>query len=190
MKNYSLVFMISIALYLFSNTQLNAQIEKGTFSLGNNIGFSLLNVQDSDFRSSSFSLTAIPGYYIINNLAIELNVGASTTRFASFNGSSRSSSFTFGGGVKYMVQLKERLYLPVSVGVNLETSVSNDNNSPSTSNVNNSIVLGSGLEYLVNNKLSVRYTVQFLRRNFESNISTNNLNGFVGVFFYFTRNKK
>ncbi|MGJ1261991.1 outer membrane beta-barrel protein [Sphingobacterium spiritivorum] len=53
----------------------NAQTEKGKFIVGGQVGFSTSKIQDTDIKSSSFSIMPQVGYFVSDNFAIGTGIG-------------------------------------------------------------------------------------------------------------------
>lgn len=170
---------LTVFAFLFFALNIQAQIEQGTWSLGNSFSFFHNSLPNGEFRSTSFGLDLAPGFFIIDNLRIGANIGLALSSSSGVSiPNNRSTSFNIGGQVTYMIQANERLYIPVFSGIDFSTVSSNDTNV----NFNNSIIqVGAGLEFLINSKLGARYSISFNRFN---NSTVNQFRGNLGVFFY------
>ena len=177
-------------------SQMIAQIEKGTKRFGPDMSissqFSALN-QDNSSSTINFFLGLTGGYFFLNNLEIgaDIELFASNARFAGVTSFS-STGITAGPKLVYMTPLRENLYLPLSVGYGFSSSRSSDNFGDASFS-GNEFTLGSGLEYIVQSKLGVRFTVEYEVLNFKDNnaanqapaISSNRILANVGFNFYF-----
>lgn len=188
--------LIILAMTVCLGSQLFAQLEKGTKRIGPDLSitsqFSGLG-QDNAASSTNFFLSVTGGYFFVNNFEI----GGGIELFASnsrFSGITNFSSFgiTVGPELIYMTPLQENLYLPLSVGYGFSRSTSSDNFGDNTF-TGNEFNLGAGLEYIIQSKLGVRFTVEFESLRFRDSdlprtspaISSNRLLANIGFNFYF-----
>lgn len=175
---------------------LFSQIEKGTKRIGPDLSissqFSALN-PDNSASTINYVLGLTGGYFFLTNLELGVAVDLFGSN-ASLGGITAFSSFgiTAGPELVYMTPLQENLYLPLSVGYGFSRSSSSDNTGD-TSFKGNEFSLGAGIEYVIQSKLGVRFTVKYESINFTDNnsantspaISSNRLNADVGFNFYF-----
>lgn len=180
---------------ILTSLQLNAQIEKGTKRIGPDLSlrsqFQAIDPGNSA-NSTSFEFGLSGGYFFLTNLEIGLATDLQITN-SSFAGVTNSSSFaiTFGPGLTYMTPLQENLYLPLSVSYGFSRLTSSTNGGDDSFG-GREFRLGAGLEYIIQNKLGVRFMLNYetvritdTASTNTANISLNRLNGDVGFNIYF-----
>jgi outer membrane protein len=74
--------IVTLVVMLFAAAGAFAQVEKGTILVGasSNAGFTSFKQKDADESTSQFNINAKVGYFVIDNLALGLNLGYTSVK--------------------------------------------------------------------------------------------------------------
>ncbi len=164
------------AIALLGISTINAQTEKGKWVFGSDAGISFTsttakaefdgNQLDGKTTSSTFEINPNAGYFIIDNLAIGLDLSFSTTKNKFDDGMDISDDTTNAFGVLpsatyYFKNDKLAPYLGVGVGFLSISSGDEDFNKSS------GLAVGAtgGLAYFLNTSVSLNFGVTYLYSN-------------------------
>ena len=194
MKTNTTTYLVLLASILMSIHSLQAQIVKGTWSLGPDVSYSSSTTEfdDLDFtiKTTDLQLGARLGYYLIDNLEAAIAVGmlSSSTDVEDFESS--SSGFSIGPQLHYKVPLSGNFYLPIGGGLRYNSISNEDDNSDEVTYTGMSYYLFTGIEYIVNNKLGAFISIgpefgKLSDTDSEDEFDVNDFGVGLGFNFYF-----
>jgi outer membrane protein len=191
MKNLSLLLIIA----LFSLTT-KAQTEKGkiTFGGASTLSFSSTNVQQQfdgedvgdEQNLSSFTLNTSAGYFIINNLSMNLNFEYQLRNFDSGDFENTSNTLGVFLGGNYFFEVGSEDFKPF-VGASAGIISTSDGDEDSLKSSGFSYIARAGVSYFINQNVSIDFLVRYLNSNQvnkeNSDFSVRNSNFGVGLGF-------
>ena len=114
MKNFSAILVVAL-LFAMSSTNLQAQtVNQGAWMAGGSLGFSTWKYKDDDNSYTWFKFGPNVGYYVIDDLAVGLDLDFVSL---SYNGNS-NSTFYLSPFVRYYIA--DPFFAQVSLGLELE----------------------------------------------------------------------
>lgn len=186
--------IVALAFFSLFANNINAQIVKGSWSLGPNFRYSSLKTEidalDVDIKTTDLNLAIGAGYYLIDNLELALVVGI-TSSSSDFEGiESKTSGLNLGPQLHYKVPISGHFYLPVGGGFRYNSLTNEDDNSDETTFNGLSYYLFAGIEYIENNKLGAFLSIgpefgTFKNPDTDDEFDTNNFGVGMGFVFYF-----
>jgi hypothetical protein len=184
----TLIAMLLMALFAQGAV---AQIERGTFRIGPTFEFATESDSDEDAKYSQMVIGANASYFVINNLGVGIDLLFATAK-ADFDGDeATSNSFGIGPQAMYMIGLTEELYVPIHARY---LFISEKSDFPFAGEIESSgslLGFGTGLEYIVGNKLGLRLNVGYeittleLKDISDSESKSSGLRSGIAVALYF-----
>ncbi len=165
-----LLLFVTIA---FLSYTVNAQTEKGKWIISGStsISYATTNLTlefegeeiSDDTKGSIFSLTPSVGYFVINNLAVGLDLSFASTNNDNGTTDVTTSSFSSILGGTYYFEAGDKFKPFVGLGAGLITTSSGDDDALKS----NGLALRGrgGLAYFVNQSLSIDFSVLYLNTN-------------------------
>lgn len=188
------LFLIAV-LFLFFNKTSFGQISKGTFRIGPGLAYNGTTQEidglDAKFKTSTTTLEAKVGYFIIDNLELGLEAQLNSTVSEVDNEEQTSSGTVIGPSLTYMVALSDKVYLPLSVGLGFNSQTIDDDFDEITLS-GWGYGAGAGIEYLVENRLGARLSLIYSFGSLQDDDSDLEIDSSIfrvglGVNFYFNR---
>ncbi len=173
---------------------MNAQIVKGTWSLGPNIRYASIKTEidalDVDLKTTNLDLAIGAGYYLMDNLELALVVGITSSSNELEGFETKSSGLNLGPQLHYKVPLSGHFYLPVGGGFRYNSLTNEDDNGDETNYNGLSYYLFAGIEYIENNKLGAFLSIgpefgTFKNPDTDDEFDTNNFGVGMGFNFFF-----
>ncbi|MBC8754781.1 porin family protein [Kordia sp. YSTF-M3] len=165
-----LLLFVAIA---FLSYTVNAQTEKGKWVISGStsISYATTNLTlefdgeeiSDDTKGSIFSLTPSVGYFVINNLAVGLDLSFASANNDNGTTDVTTSSFSSILGGTYYFEAGDKFKPFVGLGAGLISTSSGDDDSLKS----NGLALRGkgGLAYFVNQSLSIDFSVLYLNTN-------------------------
>jgi hypothetical protein len=138
-----------------------AQIERGTIRLGPTFEFSTESEDDLDIKSSKTVFGINASYFVIQNLGVGVDIHSSFINSDFGTENTTETAFGVGPHIMYMIPLSEQFYLPIYarylfLSENIDRSLTGELKGTGTI-----LGLGTGIEYVVANKLGLRLNVGY-----------------------------
>lgn len=165
--------LLLFAAITFLSYTVNAQTEKGKWIISGStsISYATTNLTleldgeeiSDDTKGSVFSLTPSVGYFVINNLAVGLDLSFASTNNDNGTTDVTTSSFSSIIGGTYYFEAGDKFKPFVGLGAGLITTSSGDDDALKS----NGLALRGrgGLAYFVNQSLSIDFSVLYLNTN-------------------------
>jgi len=179
---------------LLSVSSVLAQIDRGTVALGVDATFNRTNYDFGPNIGESTTTTLGGevgiGFFVAENLSIGGALGLLRTSAEADNITSAQNETAFNAFGSYYVPLGENFYLPLTAGAGFNSIRFEDPGVEDYSINGFNFILRAGLEYLVAEKIGVRFSLgpQFGELGSDdliTDIDYSNWKFFVGTIFYF-----
>ncbi len=188
--------LLLIAAVAVFGLNVNAQTEKGNWIFGGNTSFSFASTNatiefdgeevDDDNKSSVFSVTPSVGYFVIDNLAVGMDLSFTSTKEDDGNNDFTVSSFAVIPSGTYFFEAGDKFKPYVGVGVGLISTSAGDDDINKSSGL--AIRGKGGVAYFLNESIALDFSVQYLntsqKNKEESDLVTKNNS--IGVGFGFS----
>lgn len=188
--------LLLAAFAVFAFTSVNAQTEKGNWVFSGNTSISFAstkakvevdgNESGGELSSSVFTLTPSLGYFVIDNLAVGLDLSYTSTKIDDDSVESTTSSFAVLPMGTYFFEAGDNFKPYVGVAGGLISTSSGDEDS----NKSNGLAIRGkgGIAYFLNESIALDFSAQYVhtsQKNKENNDVVTNNNSF-GVGFGFS----
>ncbi len=178
-----------LSILILSIFTVKAQTEKNSWLAGGNIGFTsstqkFSGVSDYSFKTSEFQINPGFGYFVINNLAVGVNVSFVSTHTSETNmpGTESNTSTTFATGpfLRYYFNVAEKTKIFIHGGANWG-SYKPGSEDPSLSISMYEVKAGPAI--FLNPHVALEFTVGYQTSSYKSD-EKSTTNGFdIGVGF-------
>lgn len=188
------LFFVAILITILNYASFG-QISKGTFRIGPSLAYNgstqEIDGLDGKFKTSTTSLEATAGYFLIDNLELGLSAKLTSTKSEFDSDEQTSSGTVIGPELTYMVGLSDKVYLPLSVGVGFNSQTIDDGSDEITLS-GWGYGAGTGLEYIIENRLGARLSLIYSFGSLQDDDSDLEIDSSlfqvgIGVNFYFNR---
>ena len=192
MKNN--ILTVFVLLLTISFTTINAQTDQGNWVLGGSTTFSFSSTntklefdgeqQGDDLKSSAINITPSVGYFVIDNLAVGLDLGYTSTKVED----ETSSTFTGVLGGSYYFNASDNLKPYVGLGGGYTIINYSDEDAEKFSGLTLRGV--GGIAYFINESISFNFLVQYLNLNLKNKADSDfvskssSIGAGVGVYLY------
>jgi outer membrane protein len=187
--------LLLAAFAVFAFTSVDAQTEKGNWVFGGNTSLSFASTKakvevdgnevDGDLTSTVFSVTPSVGYFVIDNLAVGLDLSFTSNKNDNGDTDVTTSSFSVLPMGTYFFDAGESFKPYVGAGVGLISTSSGDEDINKSSGL--AIRGKGGVAYFLNESIALDFSVQYLnssQKNKEnSDVVTKNSSFGVGFGF-------
>lgn len=186
--------LIAVA-FVFTLANVNAQTEKGNFmfSGGSSFSFTSANAQTEfngeqvgdDLKTSLFTLNPSAGYFVMDNLAVELEFAFTSTKTDDGAGDVTTSSLAALPGARYYFDAGDKFKPFVGVNAGIISTSSGDEDVLKS----NGFTFGgkAGVAYFLNENVSLDFLVRYINSNqknkADDNLETKNSNIALGFGF-------
>ena len=125
-----------------------AQTEKGKFRLGGDINLGFLNTDySSDYKTNGFNIYANGGYFIMDNLSLDLGLGYNWAKIDGFDGSSSLRG-----------EIGARYYLPINVFLGASFDAATYNNGD---NLGTGVNLKAGYAWFIRDNIALEPAIGY-----------------------------
>ena len=158
MKIYNFIFLFFISFSLFAQSP----ISKGTITLNGNLYFSSQSYDNSNSSQSILSLNPQFGYFVIDNLSLNLSFDYKRTSTDGTN-----TSYGFGPNIRYYFNMEN--YFPfLSLGYSFTKNIYSENDNELSGN---QIILGAGITYMITKNVALETLLSYRFDNQKSHLS-------------------
>ncbi|WP_299683327.1 outer membrane beta-barrel protein [uncultured Tenacibaculum sp.] len=165
--------LIALATGFIGFTNLNAQekeaiggFEKEDFFITGRLSYSNSSISDSDVSSNTFTFAPAAGYFITENLALQLGLSYNSSNVDNGVTQADASTFGVGAGVNYFFTPANRFSFTVGGSIFYNNTSVDDNITPDTNAFG--VVVTPGINYFISNSFALNATVGALGFNSSS----------------------
>ena len=161
--------LLIAAVAVFGFTTVNAQTEKGNWMFAGSTAISFASTtatpeldgeEGEDQKTSLFSVTPTVAYFIMDNLAIGVDLTFTSQKNDDGNDDITTSSFSAIPGATYFFEAGDNLKPYIGAGVGVISTSSGDDDSLKSNGL--AIRGKGGLAYFLNESIAIDFSVQYL----------------------------
>ena len=162
--------LLMAAVAVFGLTSINAQTEQGNWMISGSTSISFASTNatseydgeelEGDLKTSLLSVTPNVGYFVIDNLAIGLDLSFTSTKFDDGDSDVTTSSFAAVPGGTYYFEAGDNLKPFLGVGAGIISTSSGDEDYLKSSGL--AIRAKGGIAYFINDAIAIEFSVQYM----------------------------
>ena len=194
LKTIFIHFGLIFSIFTFWTTNVQSQIEQGTFSIGPSLDFSSSKQKLTDFgidlKTTKFELGIRSDYFVINNLAVGLAISFKSQSTDIDGEDTRSSGFFIGPQVDYFIPMADEFYFSIGAGLGFNSLKEDDESNGEVTLSGIGYGLRAGIHYIVNKKLGTFITIgpdfgNLTEKESEIDVAWSEFETQIGLKFFF-----